>query len=826
MDDKVLSATLAGLLHDIGKFAQRAGEKLSPGKFDPDLYGKHGYHAALADQVFIQEFVPPALQHLMIGAVLHHQPKGEASVLISIADRWAAGERAVGAAELEPQQPVEARLIPILSQVELLYPAPEPAMRYKLSPLRLDSELLYPSAEFGNDPKEEYIHLWRLFLQEMRNWKETCSYLWKQDHLTEHDKESYLITLLALLRKYLWCIPSATNWESDADDRTWPDVSLYDHLRLTAAIAACIAANGLSVEHIQKNEEIKIVQIVRGDLSGIQKFIYRLNRPQAETEHIAKRLRGRSFYLQMLVEVVADWLIHVLDLPPVCVLFVGGGRFDLLVPFTDKVNNKLEESFLALEKWLLEKFGGELGFHFASEPLTQGDFSDMRRAYRNIEAALEISKRKGWFAHLRPEFYQPGETQWHTCNVCQLTSLPEPGVCGICSLHAQLGRHLPHILFLGYVFGGDQISLPQDQIVKFDNAPFDLRVVLIRKEADLNDFIQSGTNISLFRVNNTDDFIHPHVACSFRFLANAVPKATSRWSAPDIELIEAGDVLHFEAIAKLSKGAERIGILKADVDYLGLIISEGLNRPEKQLKPTISRIATLSSTLDLFFAGLLNKILADKSREFSSKESESKESESNAWINKTEGLFYIMYSGGDDLFIVGPWDKTLRLAVEIEHDFRKFTAFNPNLSMSAGYVQVKPHFPVQKFADLVDDAEKKAKQSRNKICAFNQTLSWQENENARLSMEGLLKFSDQLIKLISNDLLPRGLISDLGWLYRQHIEGGEEIKPMWSPRLYYILARRLKKEIVNEIQGPLIDWFEGQKLLMPISVVSLSMRKE
>jgi CRISPR-associated protein Csm1 len=825
MDEKVLGATLAGLLHDIGKFAQRAGEKLLPGEFDPKLFGKHGYHAALADRVFIREFVPPTLQRFMIGAVLHHQPKGEESVLINIADHWVAGERAKGAAELEPQLPGEARLIPILSLVELLYPAPEPVMRYKLAPLGLGSELLYPSAEFGNDPKEEYINLWKLFLQDLNNWKEKSSYLWKQDHLTDYDIESYLVTLLALLRKYLWCIPSATNWESDADDRTWPDVSLYDHLRLTAAIAACIAASGVSVEDIQKNDDIKAVQIIRGDLSGIQKFIYRLNRPQAVTENIAKRLRGRSFYLQILVEIVAEWLLRILDLPPVCTLFVGGGRFDLLVPFTDKVNKLLEESILALEKWLLQMFYGELVFHIVSEPLTQDDFADMRQAYRRLEAALEAAKKKNWLTHLTPDFYQPIGNQWHTCSVCQLTPLDEPGVCTICGLHAQMGRHLPHISYLGYSYGDGQITLPQSQIVDFNGGLFNVRVVLVRSKSDLRSFLNSTTHKSLFRINDTGDFIHPPAACSFRFLAKAAPLAKSCLSASGMAPVEEDDVLHFEAIAKLSTGAERIGVLKADVDHLGLIMSEGLNRPEKQLRPTISRIAALSSNLDLFFAGLLNTICAEYPMD--KRLQNDNKGASPSWLNNVDGLFYILYSGGDDLFIVGPWDKTIRLAARIEEEFQRFTAFNPNMSLSAGYIQVKPHFPVQKFADLVDYAEKDAKKTRNALCAFNQRLPWRVNQQENgVSVAGLLIFSDQLFKRINEGKIPRGLISDIGRLYRQHVSEEEGLKPMWMPRLYYSLTRRLNKEVMQDIQAPFLEWFQGQRLLMPLSIVSLSMRKE
>ncbi len=39
---------------------------------------------------------------------------------------------------------------------------------------------------------------------------------------------------------------------------------------------------------------------------GFKTFIYRVSRPEATTEHIAKRLRGRSFYLQLQTELIVD----------------------------------------------------------------------------------------------------------------------------------------------------------------------------------------------------------------------------------------------------------------------------------------------------------------------------------------------------------------------------------------------------------------------------------------------------------------------------------------------------------------------------------------
>ena len=96
-------------------------------------------------------------------------------------------------------------------------------------------------------------------------------------------------------------MPSATPWEKDGK-RTIPDISLYDHLRTTAAIAACIGhelttetevdRGAQSTRPIQKNQTTTICALIKGDISGIQNFLYHI-----QSDGASNQLRGRSFYL-------------------------------------------------------------------------------------------------------------------------------------------------------------------------------------------------------------------------------------------------------------------------------------------------------------------------------------------------------------------------------------------------------------------------------------------------------------------------------------------------------------------------------------------------
>jgi CRISPR-associated protein Csm1 len=75
-------------------------------------------------------------------------------------------------------------------------------------------------------------------------------------------------TLLALMEKYLSQIPAATNV-------IHPDISLFDHLRITAAIAEGLYhyhADNLAAADF-KDQQTPEWRLVCGDFSGIQNFM-------------------------------------------------------------------------------------------------------------------------------------------------------------------------------------------------------------------------------------------------------------------------------------------------------------------------------------------------------------------------------------------------------------------------------------------------------------------------------------------------------------------------------------------------------------------------
>jgi len=833
--NNVYLAALGGLLHDVGKFTGRAavGRGVS---FTPDEQKGIGYRHAEDSQTFVDTYVPQSLRPGLGVVRYHHRPANAPTDdpairahahLVCLADWWAAGERQTQS----PQQAGsrEAALTPILYRVRLEEPVPDPDWGHRLSALQITREAIFPVLLSEGEKlagEERYTGLWEDMRAELERWKRDAGEQWDEQPFT-----TYFTTLLALLRKYLSLVPSATPWQADEDDRVWPDVSLYDHLKTTSAIALCLAA-AFDTEEIlalDARTEQEVALMVRGDFSGIQRFIYRITRPEAETEHVAKRLRGRSFYLALLGDVVTDWLVRELKLTPANVLFSGGGRFDLLIPLCDETQTRLKTLLGELESWLLKAFYGELGIQFATTPVRPSDFADMRAAYERLDTALGKSKLRKWHRYLTDnDFFVSQESLWHACRVCCLTPLLAPGTCYLCQQHEQIGKALPHTTHLAFLYGDESLPLPGDRVLRFDDSPFDVSVGLVCGEDEVTRLRNNWSSPAvIYRINNTDDFLRsattPAIASSFRFLANSAPLARRDLHVKGAGPVSKADVLHFEAIAELSTGAKRLGVLKADVDMLGSIFGEGLSgegdAPES-LRPTISRVSALSNTLETFFAGWLNEMCC---LEFDAWRNDPQNE--HPWREAVDGLFYVMYAGGDDLFVVGPWDATLKLARRLQEDFEDYACRNLNVRLSAGYVQVKPRYPAQKFAELASDAEHVSKsKGRNRITLFGQTVEWGEEGN---QYQGLLKLADDLCDAVRDREMPRTLIHDLGQLHRQRQPRRDApLKPMWTPRLFYTMTRRLLKDVRERFKMPILKAMRGNAILIPVSYVSLITRKE
>ena len=165
----------------------------------------------------------------------------------------------------------------------------------------------------------------------------------------------------------------------------------------------------------------------------------------------------------------------------------------------------------------------------------------------------------------------------------------------------------------------------------------------------------------------------------------------------------------FKKLAQKSEGIERVGIIRGDVDNLGKAFVSGFDKE----RVSLSRTAVFSRKLSIFFKKHINKLLEE---------------------NDINGL--IVYSGGDDIFLVCAWSDAIKAAMILNEALHKFT--QNTLTISVGIGIYNPSYPVASMAYESGDLESKSKSSgRNKITLFSvnntenekYTFEWDELKN-------------------------------------------------------------------------------------------------
>ncbi len=257
------------------------------------------------------------------------------------------------------------------------------------------------------------------------------------------------------------------------------------------------------------------------------------------------------------------------------------------------------------------------------------------------------------------------------------------------------------------------------------------------------------------------------------------------------------------------EGIEALGILKADVDNLGLLMACGL----EDERFTLSRIATLSRQLHFYFSLYLPYILKKEKR-----------------FNDV----YTVFAGGDDLFLIGPWNKMIELSLLLRKDFSRYVCNNEQIHFSAGITLNKPHTPVDIISRGVEEALTKSKdKGKDRITIFNETVTW--DELSRL-MEIKDKLEDWLDKgWINNSMLYRlNHFIEMARQEKGFMESGKiHVEDMgcakWRSLLFYSaernVAKSVKKEqrehIVKEVISSISNWLMEHRGALKIALWSI-----
>lgn len=634
-----------------------------------------------------------------------------------------------------------------------------------LVPLSVSPALFPETVQQGNN-SEAYKKLWLAFVEEFRL-------------LDATDKDVFLHNLLSLLEKYAWCVPCGA--------AHLPDVSLYDHLRSTAAFALALydydapnTATFMAAGPVAINEAPEPLLFVGCDLSGIQKYLYDIVPRRA-----AKNLKGRSFYLQLLLDTVNQYVRDRLNLPGFSVIYSSGGGFYMIMANTESVRAGLDALHQQLERLLWQYHGTGLYLAMAYEPFGSDVIFEQHFGllWSKLSEKLSRQKNQRYTALLQTE-YDLFFTDTGERGGVNLRDAIDGEDLGIVDETAEVRKALQH----GHIIKLDETSAEGLYVKPYTKQIIELgehlrdakyRVVSTKPvpETAQEPFCPLGLPYFNYLLpeqsfNNLQAKADQHgLLCHISVINQTMVGKTSHWRKNRISwmwyggneypLDERGLIKTFEELCgvRYADAAKqitaekpkftRLGVLRMDVDNLGSLFKEGFAKGRQ----TFSSYASLSRQLDFFFRGFINNIWSET------------HAESKKGFKK---YTQIIYAGGDDLFIVGKWDVLIELAGAIHRSFADFTCnHTERLSLSGGLIMVDAKEPLLRAAEQSAEAEDSSKNYRlkgigkNAFTMLDITLNWDEE------FEALSSLKNEIYQSLKEEVIQSGLLSKIIAYYMQ-----------------------------------------------------------
>lgn len=655
LNPQTLQATFGGLLHDVGKVVYRAG-------------ADGGDHAG-AGYRLLAGLLPGEEWHGVLDCVRYHharairqaQPAKDSPAYIAcVADNIAA---AADRREVEGESARFNRAQPLLSVfTHLNGEHPELA----LPPACHDGRLRLPGRK-APVSAGEYAALLRVLQQGMGDLALA---------------EEWLDSLLCLLESCTANVPSSTYTGES------PDISLYDHLKITAAVGACISEYLLEqgetdlrtrlFEQESAFRQEPAFLMVSADLSGIQKFIYTV------ANHGAQRsLRSRSFFLELLMEHYVDEVLEACGLSRANLIYSGGGHCYLLLPNTRAAREAAQAVNDRTNDWLMDQFGVRLFVAQGHTPCSANELTNTpaesapyRAVFSRLSSAISQSKLRRCRAdQLRRLNAESADLDGRECKVCGSTDGLRQDRCRWCARFEELSIRIQDEKRIAYYVTADA------------SAPWDIPLPSRNGQVYLSLLDEAAARSRL----KTDGAVRRVYTKNQAF--------TGLRYSTRLDVCDYFASNQNEELARASRGIARLAVCRMDVDNLGHAFVAGFERPgqtdpvERYRFVTLSRTAALSRQLSLFFKRYMGEILNEGS----------------------PLLVSVVYSGGDDVFLLGAWDHVIQAARRIREKFAAFTG--EALTLSAGISLFDPRYPVRLAAEETAALEQRAKDEPGKNAA-------------------------------------------------------------------------------------------------------------
>lgn len=505
--------------------------------------------------------------------------------------------------------------------------------------------------------------------------------------------QQYFDSTLHILESTLSYVPSSTNGKEVAD------ISLFDHLKLTTALAYCIYH--YAEEQNWTNYKLKFFtqsdvfyqldafRLVSFDISGIQDFLYTIIGSGAQ-----KQLRSRSFYLEMLAEVISDRVIDECNLTKANCLYLGGGHSYFIVPNIPSTVHTIERIEQETNDWFLQMFQTKLFIAFGScsfsaiMVMSGSDNKEYKSIFQNTSRDISEKKLNRYSLQTIIKLNNIGKRTGRECKICNsidnINDIDGTDICELCFLLMNFSADIQNEKYFEL---NDSIGLPigPQQYIR-----------VVSEE----DIIKNRTQGKIYTKNNymTGANINKYIWVA----DHAFTKDTSNYASLSANLE--------------GEGIKRLAVFRCDVDDLGLAFIAGYSVQKQGIYNTLSRTTAFSRSMSQFYKLLLNQIAS-------------------------EYKLTIVYSGGDDVFAVGAWKDIIDFSVVIYKRFREFS--NNKLSISAGIGLFHEKTPVNMIANTTGELETVAKmidEEKSGITLFSPQFTFKYQEFIDCIYEDKLKY--------------------------------------------------------------------------------------
>lgn len=592
---------------------------------------------------------------------------------------------------------------------------------YPLSPISIEKNSVFGNvpSSIGKQERSDYLKgVATIIKSKLQNAKQGC-----------------IDSVLSTLQQHTWCLPFHISSKTTA-------LPIYDVLKTRTALVRCLAEENVSNEYPYL--------LVSAELSGIQEFIYDIHSQKA-----AKSLKGRSFYLQMLIDAVLEIVLKETNCTKTQLVYASGGKFYAILPNTESNKKILSEIHQSIEESLLKKYETKLyiamsylefnfdGNNYQSPEKNQkgNNVSGIGGVWEAITHKISRCKNTRFINHLSDKFlrfFESGEegNDNNKKKICSVTGRfiedypvryldeenKEAPICKEVADQVDLGKYLRHARYYGFVFCTDDSITVRD---KSYSAYHILDYIVGNEHKSIILELCDKESVQKLQTDNIWE-INPQGLCNTNF---------SFCGGNQQAINKEGKIADFSDLVEKG-GMNKLAVLRMDVDNLGRLFS---GKEEGKLDYNFAALSHLSFMMTWFFSGYLNTIRNEE---------------------KFKNNVNILYAGGDDMFVVGDWEKVIDFATKVREAFSKFTGLSTNtdnlrLGISAGIVLVNPKFPISKAADMAGDAEQKAKKfgekdgneaKKNAICLLGDIVSWKDE------WEIVLELKEDFIKNLKGSL--------------------------------------------------------------------------